>query len=157
MGRETPANVSFKDAGEKTEGLGTMTKIAHSAKDMISGMTPVLRQGQFVFATAKEEALASQLAPNAIATMREAEGLSLILPLEKADASGLEISPPMRCIMLNVYSSLEGVGLTAAVSAALGENNIPCNMVAGYHHDHVFVPEDLAVQAMHVLTALQGE
>ena len=134
-----------------------MTEIAHSAKDMISGMTPELQEGRFVFAVASDEATATGLASEAIATMWEAEGLSLILPIEHADRSDIEISPAMRCITLNVYSSLEGVGLTAAVSTALGAANIPCNMVAGYHHDHVFVPEDMAEQALEILQALQGK
>ncbi len=63
----------------------------------------------------------------------------------------------MRCITLNVYSSLAGVGLTAAVSSALGDNEIPCNMVAAFHHDHVFLPSGLCDCAMEVLTALQHE
>ena len=64
---------------------------------------------------------------------------------------------PMCCITLNVYSSLEGVGLTAAVSNALRENAIPCNMVAAFHHDHVFVPSKMCDQAMEVLTSLQKQ
>ena len=63
----------------------------------------------------------------------------------------------MRCRTLNVYSSLEGDGLTAAVSNALGEAGIPCNMIAAYHRDHVFVPSDKASKAMDVLARLQSQ
>ena len=63
----------------------------------------------------------------------------------------------MRCITLNVFSSLEGVGLTAAVSAALGDNGIACNMVAAFHHDHVFVPSKMGDQALEVLLSLQSQ
>ena len=62
----------------------------------------------------------------------------------------------MRCITLNVYSSLEGVGLTAAVATALAENGIACNMVAAFHHDHAFVPDALSQKAMQVLKELQA-
>jgi hypothetical protein len=62
----------------------------------------------------------------------------------------------MRCITLNVYSSLERVGLTAAVAQALADESIACNMVAAYHHDHAFVPASDADRAMAVLTALQS-
>jgi len=79
--------------------------------------------------------------------------VSLILPLGKhpdpASAS------PMRQITLNVFSSLDGVGLTAAVAMALAEVGIPCNMVAANHHDHVFVPSDRAEEAMACLLGLQ--
>jgi hypothetical protein len=63
---------------------------------------------------------------------------------------------PMRRIVLEVFSSLEGVGLTAAVASALSTHAIPCNMVAAFHHDHVFVPSDKAELAMEVLKGLQA-
>ena len=132
-----------------------MPKVVRSAKNMISGMTPKLIEGDFVFARSDKPKMAETLSARAIATMREAEGLSLILPAEIATGADFETSPAMKCITLNVYSSLEGVGLTAAVSAALAANDIPCNMVAGYYHDHVFVPSDKADQALAVLKALQ--
>lgn len=51
----------------------------------------------------------------------------------------------MRCMTLQVYSALEGVGLTAAVSQTLAEHDIPCNIVAAFQHDHVFVPSALLI------------
>ncbi len=79
----------------------------------------------------------------------------MIVPIEVAEENDLNVGQPMRCITLTVYSSLEGIGLTAAVSAALADNAIPCNMVAAFHHDHVFVPEALCDQAVQVLIELQ--
>lgn len=134
-----------------------MIKIAHSAHDMICGMTPVLQPGEFVFVTTTDPVLGDTLAVHATATFREAEGLSLLIPRARAEAANLIADVPMRCITLNVFSSLEGVGLTAAVSAALGAHDIPCNMVAAYHHDHVFVPAHQSALAMQVLLALQNQ
>lgn len=133
-----------------------MPEIAHSAQDMISGMTPQMRPGAYVFASVTDPAQAAALIPDAIASFQEAEGLSLILPVPRAEAAGLSPDHPMRCITLNVYSSLEGVGLTAAVSTALGRAGIACNMVAACHHDHVFVPAGRADEALEVLLALQA-
>ena len=82
--------------------------------------------------------------------------MSLLLPVSAAKAADLSIDQPMRCITLNVYSSLEGVGLTAAVATALADNGIACNMVAAFHHDHAFVPEALSETAMQVLKSLQA-
>lgn len=132
-----------------------MAEIAKSAQDMISGMSPELRQGAFVFVSSQDPGLTSRLIPDALASFREEEGLSLIVAVDAAALEGLAVDQPMRCITLNVYSSLEGVGLTAAVSAALGEHGIACNMVAACHHDHVFVPEDRAAEALQVLEELQ--
>ncbi len=71
--------------------------------------------------------------------------LSLILPAQD------DAHDAMRQITLDVNSSLEGVGLTAAVSAALADRGIACNVVAAYHHDHIFVPEKDAETALDVL------
>jgi hypothetical protein len=121
---------------------------------MISGMTPVLLPDTYVFATIL--GVSSPASAEAIATLREAEGLSLILPIGAAKAHGFDTSQPMRCITLNVYSALDGVGLTAAVARALADQGIACNMVAGFHHDHAFVPAGRADDAVQTLIALQS-
>jgi hypothetical protein len=43
------------------------------------------------------------------------------------------------------------VGLTAAFSKALTEEDISCNVVAGYFHDHIFVDKKDAQKALAVL------
>jgi hypothetical protein len=134
-----------------------MPDIAHTASEMISGMTPVVRPGVFVFATSNNSALVTSLYPEAISTFKEDEGVSMLVPLEIARKSGLNVDSPMRCITLNVFSSLHGVGLTAAVSTALADNGIACNMVAAFHHDHVFVPSGMVDQALEVLMSLQSQ
>lgn len=131
-----------------------MIERAHTASDMIAGMTPVLLDEVFVFATVSEP-VEPTLLSIAKATYREAEGMSLILPVATAQAHGIPIDSEMRCITLNVYSSLEGVGLTAAVAQALADHSIACNMVAAYHHDHAFVPASEADRALGILKALQ--
>ncbi len=115
---------------------------------MIAGMAPARQPGIWVFVTGPAPAH-----PSAIATMREAEGLSQVLPLDEARRLGLDTSLPMAQITLTVHSALDGVGLTAAVSGALADAGIPCNMIAGYHHDHLFVPEAQAEAAMAILVA----
>ena len=86
-----------------------MIEKAHTASDMIAGMTPVLLDDVFVFATVSEP-VEPTLLSSAKATYREAEGMSMILPVATAQAHGILIDSEMRCITLNVYSSLEGVG-----------------------------------------------
>ncbi|MEP2530228.1 ACT domain-containing protein [Shimia sp.] len=134
-----------------------MSQIATSAHEMISGMSPELRPGTFVFATTPDPALVATLAADAVATFRESEGVSLVLSSERAEQAGFDTDQPMRCITLNVYSSLEGVGLTAAVATALAEAGIACNMIAAFHHDHAFVPSDSAERALQILQSLQHQ
>lgn len=56
-----------------------------------------------------------------------------------------------------MHSALEAVGLTAAVALALTDAGISCNVVAGFHHDHLFVPFGRAAEAVAVLEALAAE
>ena len=120
---------------------------------MVAGMTPELKSGAYVFCAAGDRDWAA-LEP--LAMFREAEGVSLILERNAAEAAGFPVAAPMALITLNVYSALDGVGLTAAVAGALAQAGIACNMVAALNHDHVFVPAGRAEEAMTVLLALQA-
>ena len=102
-----------------------------------------------------EPSLAPQLLGAAIGTFREDEGVTAIVPVEIADECGLG-GPDFSRITLNVFSDLEETGLTAAVSGALAEARIACNIVATFHHDHVFVPTGSAERALEILQALQA-
>lgn len=127
-----------------------------SAQGMLAGMSPSLVAGDFIFCSTDDLALAARAMSAAIGSFREAEGVSLILPLLDAQTLGFDCGAPMRQITLSVYSALDGVGLTAAVASVLAEQGIPCNMVAAFHHDHVFVPSQMAEAALGHLLALQA-
>lgn len=122
---------------------------------MIAGMDPVLDARVWCFVGGEDQDIVFQLMGHALATFREAEGLSLIVPHDVALANDLEADPYAR-ITLQVHSALEGVGLTAAVGTALAEAGIACNMVAALRHDHAFVPADRADEALAILTQLQA-
>lgn len=132
-----------------------MSAPVHGTREMIKGMSPTLIDGRFVFATTRDADLITRCRIKAVGMLIEAEGESFILKAEDAEALGFDCSQRMRQITLRVHSSLTGVGLTAAVSTALARLQIPCNVVAAFHHDHIFVPEALAEQALHLLIQLQ--
>lgn len=92
------------------------------------------------------------LAP--VATVREDEGWTAVVPRDRADAAGLSYDGTFRRITLTVHSSLTAVGFLAAVAGALAESEIACNAVSGAYHDHLFVPAGRADDAMAVLAAL---
>ena len=120
--------------------------------ELLRTMEPMLVEGRFVYACVPADNVADHLARSPIGIFHEAEGVTLILPASAAE--GLSTSPPMRMITLTVHSSLEAVGLTGAFAAALTRAGISANVVAGYHHDHIFVPERDADRALEALRAL---
>ena len=121
---------------------------------MIAGMRPALLPGQFQFCTLTDVDLIARALPFALAMFREEEGVSLIIADHKAAEFGLPLGSPMRQITLTVFSSLDGVGLTAAIAGMLADHGIACNMVSAYHHDHAFVPAAMADRALSLLAAL---
>ncbi len=118
---------------------------------MIATLEPVLRAGEYVFVSLPADA-ASRL--RAEATIREDEGVTVVLLRADADAAGLGYDFVARWITLTVHSSLSAVGLTAAFATALGEAGISCNVLAAYHHDHILVPADDADRALEALLGL---
>ena len=120
---------------------------------LLADMRPRRHPGDFAFVRAPPGAA---LPSDALGSFREPEGLTVILPLASANALAWPVSLRVVWITLEVHSSLEASGFTAAFSTALGEAGIPCNVVAAVHHDHLFVPPEHAEHAMHLLQALQA-
>ncbi|MCD7099017.1 ACT domain-containing protein [Stenotrophomonas sp. MMGLT7] len=120
---------------------------------LVAHMQPVLNPGRYAFVSSPP---GLALDPSRIvASIQEPEGLSLILSEADALELGLAVAFTAAWITLTVHSDLAAVGLTAAFSRALGQAGISCNVVAGVHHDHVFVPVEQARRAMDALHALQ--
>ena len=117
-------------------------------------LQPSLLPGDFVFCTAANLKYGEFAELQPLASYQEEEGLTLVLAKQSADAAGLAYDVVFSCIILMVHSSLEAVGLTAAVSGKLAANGISANVIAAYHHDHVFVPKNKAQQAIQLLTEL---
>lgn len=121
-------------------------------KKLLTHLRPDLRQGPYVFVTVSGGVAPAGVTP--VVTVREEEGLTLVVPRAEADAAGLDYHAVFGWVTLRAHSSLEAVGLTASVSAALAEAGLSCNVVAGYHHDHLFVPYEQASVAVAVLEDL---
>jgi dihydrofolate reductase len=120
---------------------------------LLASMAPVLHDGEFRFCSLPiGRAVLAGLHP--VATVFEAEGTTLVLPADEARAAGLADGFACRWITLMVPSALDAVGLTAAVATALTEDGTACNVIAGFHHDHLFVQVDRAARAMAALAAL---
>ena len=120
---------------------------------LLTHMQPELNPGCYAFVSLP---FGMEVDPALIvASIRESEGLSVILPEKIALELGLSVAFTAAWITLTVHSDLAAVGLTAAFSQVLAQSGISCNVVAGVHHDHLFVPVEQAQEAMDVLHTLQ--
>jgi len=118
-------------------------------RKLLQNMKPERNPQEYVFCLVDSYERAVRLQP--LCMFREKEGFTVILPRQQADQEAFSYSAVCAWITLTVHSSLEAVGLTAAVSKDLTEANISCNIVAAYHHDHLFVPIADAEKAMEIL------
>ena len=124
---------------------------------ILASMSPQLVDGEFVFCSFPEAAYGDHADLNPVAAIREAEGLTLVLPRAAADAREIDYESVFRQITLQIHSSLDAVGLTAAFARRLTERGISANVIAGYFHDHLFVQAESAKAAMRALEALSLE
>jgi hypothetical protein len=92
-----------------------------------------------------------------LACFVEPEGLTLVLTQESADLQDLPYQGTFHCISLQVHSSLEAVGLTAAVASKLATHGISANVIAGFYHDHVFVSSLRSDHALRLLESLSTQ
>ncbi|MEB3359232.1 MAG: ACT domain-containing protein [Synechococcales bacterium] len=122
-------------------------------QNLLRSIEPILQPGEYVFCSLDaQRSYPANLDP--ICSFREAEGLTLILNREQAEAVALSYEVTFCMITLSVHSSLEAVGFLAAVAGKLAEYNISVNPVSAYYHDHLFVPASRAQEAMALLREL---
>lgn len=84
----------------------------------------------------------------------EAEGTTLILTKSLAEQHNLPYEFECYCLTLDIHSSLEAVGFMARIASLLAAAQIPVNPVAGFYHDHLFIPAKKADEALSLLQAL---
>ena len=119
---------------------------------LLKAMRPIHNLGNYVFCTV--ETLTPELIEEAVFIFKEHEGVTVIVKKELADDLSLRYSFVASWITLTVHSSLEAVGFTAAFSEVLTRHGISCNVVAAYHHDHIFVRREDTEKALDILYEL---
>ncbi|MCV2402231.1 ACT domain-containing protein [Marinomonas sp. C2222] len=118
--------------------------------ELLSSMSPKLLDSEFVFCSVSGD-LADYIRLEPVATFMETEGLTLVLEKSKAEKVGLVFDGVFKQITLTVHSSLEAVGLTAAVASKLTSKGISANVIAAYYHDHIFIQANKAEEALSAL------
>lgn len=127
-------------------------------KKLLSSMKPELDKGEFVFCTFDNLiSIETIINLNPLCTFREKEGLTLIITTDDALSHDIHFDTVYKLISLTVHSSLNAVGLTAAIATKLASKDISANVVAAYYHDHIFVQKEKAGQAMEAIIELQVE
>lgn len=124
---------------------------------ILGHLTVTRRPGTFTFVTVDEAVSpAAGIDAGIDAVIAEPEGTTVITTVEIARERGWDVDFEGAWLTLDVHSSLDLVGLTAAVSAAFAADGIPCNVVAGYYHDHLLVPVDRVDDAMRAIAAMRS-
>ena len=136
-----------------------MTNVPEPESDLealIASLSPEIRPGSFVFVAAGNAG--SDVGPQGelpwLAWVEEPEGPSGVMREEDATELGLPFDAVWAWITLGVASDLSAVGLTAAVSVALADAGLSCNVIAGLRHDHILVPTDHASEALAAIQAI---
>jgi hypothetical protein len=120
---------------------------------LLASMEPELVPGEWVYTTISTgSTIPAGLDP--VVLVREREGVTLVLARGDADRLGLAYDYVAAMVSLRVHSALAAVGLTAAVAGCLADAGLSCNVVAGFHHDHLFVPHERGAECVELLQRL---
>jgi hypothetical protein len=121
---------------------------------MLRQLTVTVRPGRFTVVPVERPVV---LGDGVETVLREEEGTTVVATVEAAAREGWDVGFEAAWLTLDVHSALEAVGLTAAVATALAAEAIPCNVLAGYHHDHLLVPVDRVDAAVACLARLRED
>lgn len=123
---------------------------------LLRNMKPEMQEGILVFCSLPEvEGIPATLKP--VHIFREREGTAFIVRRDEAESAELPYQFASRQITLTVHSSLEAIGLLAAVTGRLADADISVNAVSAFHHDHLFVPEHRASEALRLLLEMSEQ
>jgi ribosomal protein S18 acetylase RimI-like enzyme len=121
-------------------------------QQLLAGLSPALAPRPRAILTQAHDA---PVPADAIMLFREDEGATVVV-----DAADIATDEPRWAqITLRIHSSLDAVGMMAAIATALADRGIPCNTVSAYFHDHLFVPwarRDEAIDALRALASADG-
>ena len=123
---------------------------------LLRNVKPEMHEGIFVFCTIAADAeIPAAIRP--LLTFREQEGTTLVMRREEAEHIGLRTQFASRLITLTVHSSLDAVGFLAAITALLAKAGISVNAVSAFYHDHLFVPDHRADEALRLLRDIAAQ
>lgn len=114
-----------------------------------SGHAPVVRPVPYVVVETDTDI------PTA-AMIIEDEATTKVVEQGIADQRRLPYSFAAAWITCTIESDLDAVGMTVAISRALADAGIPCNVLAASRHDHLLVPWNRREDAVAISSSLAG-
>lgn len=118
---------------------------------LITSMSPTLAPGRFVFCAVEPEP--DDLQP--LVRIHVEGRTTLVVDQQVADEHGWEYAAVRAMVTLPVFAAPNAIDLTAEISSALSERDIPCRVVAGLHLDLLFVPQDRGWDTLQALEDLR--
>ena len=117
---------------------------------LLAGLRATLEPGTYVFAT-----LTGPIPQGVTARMvfREAEGTTLIVTRAEAEAAGYDVNP----VGVGSMFTAAAVGFIAVIATELAKAGMGVNPVAGFYHDHIFVPEGREGDALRILARIAAD
>ena len=122
---------------------------------LLSTLSAKLHPDTYVFATLPDGIVPPGLNPRMVFV--EDEGTTLICTRDQAQAVGIAYEFPCRMITCDVHSALEAVGFIAHIATKLAAAGMGVNPVAGYYHDHLFIPEGREDDALKILADIAAQ
>ena len=119
---------------------------------LLKNIDPEINLGEYVFCSVYN--LKNINFKDVVVYIKEKEGFTLVMEKNKAISLGLDFEFISSWITLNVHSSLNAIGFNSIISNSLSKNNISCNVIAGFYHDHLFVNKNDAKRAINILKNL---
>lgn len=110
-------------------------------------------EAEYIFASL--ESVPPGLDPFAV--VHEPEGYTVVVLASQAAQYGLATEERYARITAQAHTSLQAVAITATVTSTIASRGIACNVIAGYHHDHFFVPAERAGEALALMQALSNQ
>ena len=120
---------------------------------LFSTLSAKLHPETYVFATVAR--VPAGLSPRMVFV--EDEAITLICTREQAETAGIPYEFPCRMITCNVHSALEAVGFIAHIATKLAAAGMGVNPVAGFFHDHLFIPEGREDDALAILADIADQ
>ena len=123
---------------------------------MLESLTVTVRPDPYVLVALPGDVTPPPIGEGVAAVIQEAEGPTVIATMSRAAHEEWPHDFVASWLTLDIHSALEAVGLTATFSRQLGRAGIPCNVIAGFRHDHILVPIDRVDDAIAALAELRA-
>src|SRR5271167_3951344 len=113
-------------------GCSLLTLAKRDPENVLGDLSVERRPGAFCFVDLRDVPAGTLIH----ATVVEAEGTTAVIETHALDPTSVPPTIVVAWLTVRSATALDAVGVTAVISGALADAGIPCNVLAGLHHDH---------------------